>query len=80
MKLVEASLCGENTLQRTYNRRGGAFKHLQVCLNASKNGECSFHYCGCPVKLVQTCLFAGNTLQRRLYRRGRGIKHVQACF
>ena len=31
VKLVQACLCGENTLQRRFNRRGSAVKHVQVC-------------------------------------------------
>ena len=49
VKLVQACLCAENTLQRPFNRRGGAVKHVQACLSASKGGESSFHYCGSPV-------------------------------
>ena len=58
VKLVQACLCGENTLQRTFNRRGYAVKHVQACLSASKDGECSSYHCGGPVKLVQACLCA----------------------
>ena len=29
-------------------------KHLQVCLSATKDGECSFHHSGSLVKLVQS--------------------------
>ena len=35
MKLVQASLYAGNTLQRRLNRRGGAMKHVQVCLGGS---------------------------------------------
>ena len=56
VKLVQASLCAENTLQRRFNRREGAVKHVQACLSARKDIESSFHHCGCPVKLVQACL------------------------
>ena len=33
-------------------------KHLQACLRAMKDGECSFHHSGSLVKLVQACLSA----------------------
>ena len=33
-------------------------KHLQACLRATKDGECSFHHSGSVVKLVQACLTA----------------------
>ena len=62
VKLVQASLCAENTLQRRFKNRGGAFKHLQSWLSTSKHVESSFHHCGSPVKLVQACLCAGSTL------------------
>ena len=58
MKPVQACLCAENTLQRRFNRRGGAVKHVQACLSASKDGEPSFHNCGSPVNLLQACLWA----------------------
>ena len=72
-------MCGKHP-QRCFKHRGGAVKHLQSWLSASKNGENSFHYCGSPVKLVQACLWAGNTLQRHLNRRGGAVKNVQACL
>ena len=80
MKLVQACLCSENTLQRRFNRRGRAVKHVQACLSASKAGESSFHYCGSLVKLVQACLCSGNTLHRRFNRRFGAVKQVQACL
>ena len=49
MKLVQACLCGENTLQRPFNRRESAVKRVQACLSASKDGECSSHYFRCHV-------------------------------
>ena len=58
MKLVQACLCAENTLQRRFNRRGGAVKHVQACLSASKDGERRFHNCGSHVNLLQACLWA----------------------
>ena len=30
-------------------------KHLQVCLSAREDRECSFDHCGGPVRLVQAC-------------------------
>ena len=39
MKLVKACLCAESTLQRRFNRRGGAVKHVQACLSTSKDEE-----------------------------------------
>ena len=60
VKLMQACLCARNTLQRRFNRRGGAVK--QACSSVSKDGESSFHHCGGPVKLVQACLCAENTL------------------
>ena len=62
VKLVQASLSAEITLQRRFKHRGSAINHLQSWLSASKDGESSFHYCGSPVKLVQACLWAGNTI------------------
>ena len=80
MKLVQASLCAGDTLQRHFNRRGGAVKHVHDCLSASKDRESCFHRCGGPVKLVQAFLCAGNTLQRRFNRRGGAVKPVQAYW
>ena len=74
MKLVQACLCSENSLQRRFNRRGRAAKHEHACLSASKDGESSFHYCSSPVKLVQAYLWAVNSLQRHLYRQERAVK------
>ena len=62
MKLLQACLCAENTLQRSFNRRGGAVKDVQACLSARQDVERSFHHCGGPVKLIQACLCAENTL------------------
>ena len=39
MKLVKACLCAESTLQRRFNRRGGAVKHVQAWLSTSKDEE-----------------------------------------
>ena len=64
VRLVQACLCAENTLQRSFNRRESAVKHVQACLSFSKHRESSFHCCVSPVKLVQASLLAGNTLQR----------------
>ena len=58
VKLMPACLCAENTLQRRFNRREVAVKHVQACLSARKDLESSFHHCGGPVKLVQACLCA----------------------
>ena len=33
-------------------------KHLQACLRATKDGECSFHHSESLVELVQACLSA----------------------
>ena len=65
MKLVQACLCEENTLQCRFNHRGGTVNHVQACLSGSKDGESSFHYCGDPVKLEQACLCMGETPQHR---------------
>ena len=65
-------------LQSRFDRRGGAVKHVQACLNARKDVESSFHHGGGPVKLVQAYLCAENTLQRRFNRRG-VVKHMHAC-
>ena len=46
------------TLQRHFNRRGGAVYHVQACLRASRDRESSFRDCRCPVKLVQASLSA----------------------
>ena len=32
VKLVQACLCAENTLQRHFNRGGSVMRHVQVCL------------------------------------------------
>ena len=56
MKLVQACLYAGNTLQRRFDRRGGAMKHVQLGLCASSDQESSLHHCGGPVKLVQSCL------------------------
>ena len=65
--------------QRRFKHRGGAVKHLQFWLSASKDGESSFHCWGSPVKLVQACLCARNTLQHRFNRGGHAVKYMQAC-
>ena len=52
MKLLQACLSAENTLQRSFNRRGGAVKHMQACLSVRKDQESSFHHCGGPMKPV----------------------------
>ena len=62
------------------NRRGGAVKHVQICLSASKDRDSSFHHYGGPVKLVQAFFCAENTLQRRFNRQGGGVKQVQVCL
>ena len=77
---MQACLFAGNTLQRRLNRRGGAVKHVQVCLGVSADPESSFHHCGIPVKFVQACLCGENTLQRRFNRRGSAVKHVLDCF
>ena len=74
MKLVQACLCAENTLQLRFSRRGGAVKLQRTCLSARKVRESSFHYCGGPVKVAQACLCAENTLQLRFSRRGGAVK------
>ena len=56
VKLVQACLCAGNTLQRRFNRRRGAVKHVQACLSATKDLESSFHHCGDPVQPVKACL------------------------
>ena len=66
-----------NTVQRSFNRRGGGVNHVQACLSARKDLESSFHNCGGPVK---PCLCEKNTLQCHLYRRGRAVKQVKACL
>ena len=38
VKLVQACLCAENTLQRRFNRRGGVVKHVHAGLGDSKDG------------------------------------------
>ena len=80
MKLVQACLCAKNTLQRRFNCRGGALKHVQACLRSSKDGESIIHHCKSPVELVQACLWTGNTLQRHLNRLGCAVKHVEDCL
>ena len=77
VKLVQACLWAENTLQTHLNRRGCAVKQVKACLSARKDVESSFHHCGGPVK---PCFCSKNTLQCRLYRRGRAVKQVKACL
>ena len=55
-------------------------KHVQICFNARKSRESSFHYCGRPVMLVQACLNAGKVLKSCFIRRADAMKHVQACL
>ena len=50
---MQACLYAGNTLQRRLNRRGGAVKHVQVCLGVSADQEGSFYHCGVPVNTVQ---------------------------
>ena len=64
MNIVQACLCAENTLQRSFNRRRSAVKHMQACFSVSKDRESSLHCCISPVKLVQASLLAGNTLKQ----------------
>ena len=64
MNLVQACLCAGKTLQRSFDRRGCAMKHVQACLSARKDRDISFHHCRDPVKVVQSCLSAGNTLEQ----------------
>ena len=68
-----------STIQRRFNLRGFAVKHVQACLSSSKDGESSILHCGSPVELEQACLCVGSTLQRRFHRRGRAVKLVQTC-
>ena len=42
MKLVQACLCVGSTIQRRFQRRRGAVKHVQACGTASKDGETVF--------------------------------------
>ena len=69
-----------NTLQRHFNRRGGAVKDVQACLSVRKDRENSFHNCEAPVKLVQARVWAANTLKRRFDSRAGVLKHVQVCL
>ena len=39
MKLVQPCLFSENILQRGFNRRGDAVKHVQACLSVKKDLE-----------------------------------------
>ena len=48
-------MCGKHR----FHHRGGAAKHVQTCLSASKDGEISFLHCG---GLLHTCLCAVHTL------------------
>ena len=60
-------LYAKNTLQRRFNRRGGAVKHVQSLFMWQKRWRT--HYCGGLEKLVQGCLSVGNTIQLRFHRR-----------
>ena len=53
---------------RKKKKKGGAVKHVQACLSASKDGESSLHHC------------AENSLHRRFYRSQGAIRHVQVCL
>ena len=55
-------------------------KHVQACLSAREDRECSIHCCGCPVWLVQAWLCTGKTCSRRFNLRGCAVKLVKACF
>ena len=46
MQLVQTCLYVGNILQRCFNRRGGALKHMQACLSSSKDRGSSFLLCG----------------------------------
>ena len=61
MRLVQACLCEEITLQSRFNHRGSAVTQVQVCLSAREDRESGFHHCGGPVRLVQACLCVGKT-------------------
>ena len=74
MQLMQTCLYTGNTLQRRFNRQGGAVKRVQACSNASKDGEtvftievlCSWYK---PVYVRETAynsVFTG------------AVKHVQA--
>ena len=76
MRLVQACLCEEITLQNRFNHRGGAVKQVQACLSAREDRESSFHYYGTPVRLVQACLCGGKTWSRRFIHREGAVKHV----
>ena len=45
VKLVQANFSEGKVLDRRFNRRGGAVKHVQVCSCAWKYLESSFHNC-----------------------------------
>ena len=45
-------------------------KHLQACLRATKDGECSFHHSGSVMKLVQACLSARKDRESGLHHCG----------
>ena len=51
MKLVQAGLCGGETVYKPFNCQGGVVKHVHTCLS-DKGRESSFNHCGGPVKLV----------------------------
>ena len=57
MRLVQAWFCTRKDRDSNFHHRGGAVKHVQVCLSARKDGESSFHYCGGLLKLVQAFFF-----------------------
>ena len=38
VKLVQTCLYAGDTLQRRFNRQGGAVKHVQACLSLRKDG------------------------------------------
>ena len=79
MKVVQACLCGGNTIPRHFRRRKWAVKNVQPSLSARNDGESNFHHCGGLVKVVEACLCVGSSIQRRFHRRREAAKHVQAC-
>ena len=80
VKLVQACLCGENTLQRRFNRRGSAVMHVQACFEFKKRPRKQFsplwRYC----KAGASMLMGSKHPKTHLNHRGGAVNLVQACF
>ena len=79
VQLVQASFCPGNTLQRRFNRRGGAVKHVQDCLSTRNDQESSFHPCRSPLRFMLACLIARKDRESSFHHCGGPVRLVLAC-